>query len=322
LRPTPPDIAVVGVGRWGLNLARNLVAMERVRALADIDPARRAVLAGLFPALPCHVDLDAALTDPAIRAVVLATPPDTHAALALAALRAGRDVFVEKPLAASPTEARVLLDEASAHGRILMVGHLMLYHPAVAHLKALIEAGALGPLRTLEASRRGPTRSAGESDILATLATHDISLMVHLLGASPVAVEAVLHDAAGGRGGDIARASLHFPGGVVGHLDASWVHPVKERRLVVVGAEGSITFDDLGPAPLSWHAHAPGGAEPPMVTVDAGTPEPLRLECEAFVAAVDGRRAPLTDGAEGLRVLEVIEALKRSVAGDGRRVEL
>ncbi len=315
-----PRVAVVGVGPWGANHARVFAAQGALAAVTDIDRARAEAIAGRH-AVPAR-DFEAVLGDPTIGALVIAAPAATHEVIARAALDAGKDVLVEKPLALDLDAATGLVERARAGGRILMVGHVLRYHPAVEALDALVAAGRLGRLRYMHATRLNLGRIRREENILWSFAPHDVSMILALAGSMPARVRAIgsrhLDDAVA----DVTSTALEFADGLVAYGFVSWLHPFKEQRLTVVGDAAMAVFDDGRPWPeklvvipgrirLDGGALVPeaGAAEP----VALAPCEPLEAEARHFLARIADRAAPLTDGDEGLRVLAVLEAAERSM---------
>jgi UDP-2-acetamido-3-amino-2,3-dideoxy-glucuronate N-acetyltransferase len=325
----PRDVCVVGAGRWGRNLVRNFHALGALRMVCD---AGEEALAGALQAAPGAIgvrSLTEALRDPEVRALVIASPAEMHAAMAHEALSADRDVFVEKPLALALAEGRALVELAERRGRTLMVGHLLQYHPAVDRLREMIEAGELGKLQYAYSNRLNLGRIRSEENILWSFAPHDIDVLLLLLGERPARVSAhggcYLHH----RIADVTVSTLEFPSGVRAHIFVSWLHPVKEQRLILVGDRRMAVFDDQAdhklvvyPHTIEWKGRqpipVPGTATPVPVPVE----EPLRRECLEFLRARRDRRPPRTDGPSGLRVLEVLEACQRSLESNGEPVAL
>jgi len=317
----PKDIVVIGSGYWGKNLVRNFHELGALRGVCDINDAALAAARERFAGLRAYAEPGGVFADPAVRAVAVATPAATHFALARAALLAGKDVFVEKPLALSSAEGEALIAAARSGGRILMVGHILDYHPAVETLKRMIDAGELGKIRYVYSSRLNLGRIRTEENILWSFAPHDISVLLLLLGEMPSEVVA--------RGGtylspgvpDVTVTALAFPGGTRAHIFVSWLHPFKQQRLVVVGERKMAVFDDVGPGPklvahdyeIDWVAGRPVShpEKPAPIAVDAT--EPLKLECRHFLECLASRATPRTDGGKGLAVLRVLEACERSL---------
>jgi UDP-2-acetamido-3-amino-2,3-dideoxy-glucuronate N-acetyltransferase len=269
------------------------------------------------------------LSNPGITAVAIATPAETHAALTRQALEAGKDVFVEKPLALSETEGKALVDLACHRGRLLMVGHLLWYHPAILKLKELIDAGVLGRIQYLYSTRLNLGRIRREENILWSFAPHDISVILGLLGEMPELVQSQGGNYLHQNIADVTICLLSFPSGVKAHLFVSWLHPFKEHKLVVVGDKKMAVFDDLEEKDklrlyshtINWKSRAPVANKANAQPVALDRIEPLRAECSHFLDHLRTRAAPRTDGHEGLRTLKVLhqcqEALKRERCSTG-----
>ena len=316
-----PRVAVIGCGLWGRNHVRNYAELGALEALVDHhDENLRALTAQHGGrALP----FEAVLADPRIDACVFALPPAQHHALGKRALEAGKHVFLEKPMSLRVEQAEELCDLAERRGRVLMVGHILQYHPVFRALKEIVRGGRLGRILSITAHRLNLGRIRHEEDVLWELAPHDISMILGLVGTEPVGVEAV-----GGRHlrpgiADVAAAHLAFPGGEQAHVFVSWLHPFKEQKLVVVGSEAMAVFNDaeiwerkllLYPHKIAWTEGrpAPQPGEPMPVEVERG--EPLREECRHFLDCIRTGDRPLTDGREGLRVLRVLQRASASYA--------
>lgn len=308
-------VAVIGCGHWGKNLARSFAELGALRAVCDSDPVAATMIAEQR-AVPAE-SWGTILAAPEIAGVAIAAPAALHAGLASAALTAGKDVFVEKPLAVELAEAETLVAQACAAGRILMVGHLLQYHPAFQTLKTLVAEGALGELRYLYSNRLNFGRLRREENVLWSFAPHDISMILNLVGSAPTWVEAQSATYLNPGIADFATVQLGFAGGVRGHIQVSWLNPFKEQKLVVVGSEAMAVFDDrrLWDEKLLLYRHSVADeAGQPVAKAADGEPiivtknEPLRLECQQFLDSMTTRQAPPTDGAEGLRVLGVLAA--------------
>jgi len=329
-------VGIVGTGEWGGNLARvfaDLPGAVLVR-VADLEPRRRAEVRRRHPGVETSADGAAVMVAADVDAVVIAAPAAAHHALAAAALDAGKDVLVEKPLALSSKDASDLVARARRRRRILMTGHLLLYHPAVARLKALVDGGRLGDVRYLYSQRVNLGRVRSDENALWSLAPHDVSVMSHLLGGPPTSVGA--RGAAWLRRGieDVVFLTMRWPGGRLGQVQVSWLDPHKERRLTVVGSRRMAVFDDMEAREklriYDMTVDPPGEHGGPGEALgirfgDVTSPrlppgEPLRLECRHFVECVRRRSAPRSDGAEGLAVVRVLEAATASLARDGATV--
>jgi predicted dehydrogenase len=322
----PIQIGVVGLGYWGPNLARNFAGLADadLRWICDGSEQARAKAATQFPGARVTAEIDDLLSDPELDAVVLATPVPTHADLAVLVLEAGKHCFVEKPLAQSVADAERALDAAAEAGKILMVGHLLEYHPGVLKLKELAHGGELGEIYYIYGNRLNLGKLRADENALWSLGAHDVSVLLALAGEEPI--EAVAHGESYVRAGveDVVFCYLRFPSGLAAHLHLSWLDPHKERRFTVVGAHKMATFDDMATdgkitvydkgfdeAPRGygeWLTRNGGTYAPQLPSV-----EPLRLECQEFLDAIREDRAPLSDGASGLRVVRVLEQLQDSL---------
>jgi UDP-2-acetamido-3-amino-2,3-dideoxy-glucuronate N-acetyltransferase len=320
-----PRLAVVGSGYWGKNLVRNFAALGALAAIVEVDPAARAVQAAAHPAADATGDLDAVLARRDIDAVAIATPAETHGRIAAACLAAGKHVFVEKPLCLDLAEAGRLSADAAARGLTLMVGHVLLYHPAFAALRAAVAAGRIGRLRYVYSNRLSLGKIRTEENALWSFAPHDISMILALTGGLPERV--ATHGGAYLSPGiaDSTVSYLSFAEGVQAHIFVSWLHPYKDHRMVVIGSDGMIVFDDTagGPGKLQLYRHVVNVAGPvPTVDKVPGEPlayeaaEPLARECAHFLDCVANGTTPLSDGREGIGVLRVLDACQRAlVAG-------
>jgi UDP-2-acetamido-3-amino-2,3-dideoxy-glucuronate N-acetyltransferase len=317
-----PAVGVIGLGQWGRNLIRNMAALGAARAMCDPDPSTRATLAAQYREVPALAEPEAIFADPAIEAVMIATPAVTHGALVRAALAAGKHVFVEKPMCLDIAEAEELANLAVRANRLLMVGHLLLYHPAFTSLQASIAAGQLGRLRYIYSNRASLGRIRRDENALWSFAPHDVSMILALAGALPERVIATGGAFLSTGIADTTLSHLTFAGGLQAHIFVSWLHPFKDHRLVVVGERAMAAFDDTaqGPGKLLLYRHqAEWSGAVPVVNKAAAEPipydevEPLRRECSVFLAAVRGRAKPPSDAAEGIRVLRVLNACQAAL---------
>ncbi len=329
------SVAVVGLGHWGPNLARNFNALPdaHLQTLCDADPARLQRVGANYPAARQTADFESVLADPAIDAVVLATPVHTHFRLAHAALQAGKHTFVEKPLARTSDEARELVALADARGLTLMVGHVFLYNAAVRKVKEYIDSGELGEIYYIYAQRLNLGIVRQDVNALWNFAPHDISIINYWLDGSPVRVDA--HGYAYLQPGieDVAFMNLEYSGGQAAGVHVSWLDPNKVRRMTVVGSRKMVVYDDVSPdAKIRLYDKGvdrkPGNGLGSYATfgefqllLRAGDllipkiqfSEPLRAECQAFVDAIRTGWPPLADGRNGLAVVEALEAADRAM---------
>lgn len=319
------SIAVIGCGYWGKNLIRNFHDLGVLAAVNDENRGIADEFAAQFlvPAPSWQEILD----DPAISGVVIAVPAERHATLTLEALAAGKHVFVEKPLALKLADAERAVAAAERGRRVLMVGHLLQYHPAFLKLQEMVRSGELGRLQYLYSNRLNLGKVRREENILWSFAPHDISMILSLVGAEPDRVEAVganyLHTAIA----DVTTTHLFFAGGQQAHVYVSWLHPFKEQKLVVVGDRGMAVFDDgetwerklqIYPHRIDWVDGKPHPSKADAMPIALTADEPLKLECQHFLDCMASGARPRTDGSEGLRVLKVLEAAEASMTS--RRV--
>ncbi len=320
---TGPRIAVIGAGHWGRNHVRNFAALGALAAVCDASPLVLEDIRLAYPEVATYSDIAEVLADRAIDSVVVATPATQHFAAAGAALAEGRHVLVEKPMTLDVAEARELDRMAAERHLVLMVGHLLEYHPAFVTLRDMMWAGELGEVMDIHSSRlsAGPFRHT--EGVLWDLAPHDLSMILRLMGREPESVAAFASSHVLPGVDDAATVILFFAGNVQAHIRLSWLHPVKEQRLVVVGRRETAVFDDvvkeskleLYPTPS---AAGPQPSGPQVVPYPPS--EPLRVECEMFLRCVATGDRPLTDGASGVQNTRVIAACERSIRAGGARV--
>jgi predicted dehydrogenase len=327
----PLRVAVAGMGYWGPNIARNFAALPDAQLVwcCDSSEDARERVGPLPAAVRFTTDLDEVLADPAVDAVALATPVPTHAPLAIRVLGAGKHCFVEKPMAQSAADAEAVVGAAPPPSKTLMVGHLLEYHPGVAKLKELIDAGQLGRILYIYGNRLNLGKLRADENALWSLGAHDVSVLLRLAGEEPFEVEARGESYMREGIEDVVFCFLRFPSGLAAHLHLSWLDPHKERRFTVVGDARMATFDDMaieGKIAVydkGFDAHADSYGE--YITRAGGSwspslsnAEPLRLECAHFVRSVRDGKPPISDGAAGVRVVRVLEALQRSLDASRR----
>ena len=306
--------AVVGCGAWGANLVRACAELGVLGAVVDADPAtaeRQAAVWGV-PAL----SLDQALDDVALGAVLIATPARTHAPICRRALAHGKDVFVEKPLAFDLGEAEALAAEVRRSDRVFMIGHLLRYHPAFEALLAIVQRGEIGAVRHVSASRLNLGKVRTHENAFLSLSPHDVSMVLAVAGQAPDQVTAAGRAFVTPGVVDEAHVDLGFPSGLHAHLAASWLHPFKEQKLVVIGETGALVFDDLRPWPeklsrrdqrVTHDAIGPIASGETPIFVDLVAEAPLVREVRHFVQCHDSRATPRTSIDEAMRVQRVLE---------------
>ncbi len=325
-------LALIGAGYWGKNLIRNFHALGALHTICDSSRATLDSYGADYSAVEKSTDFENVLTNKTITQVAIAAPAVLHYRLAKAALEAGKDVFVEKPLCLDPVEARSLLALAEAKERVLMVGHLLQHHPLVQELHTLLARGELGKLQYITSNRLNLGKIRREENALWSFAPHDISVILSLAGNQlPETVrcmggEYLNHDVA-----DTTLTFLRFTGGIRAHVYVSWLNPIKEQKLTVVGSSGIAVFDDTRPwneklvlyrQYLTWtNGQIPTPSKAKAEPVLVPEAEPLRAECQHFLICCHERRTPRTDGAEGLRVLQVLQAAQQSLEHDGESVK-
>ncbi len=321
-------VTVVGVGYWGKNLVRNFHELGALEALCDADPSAEATCRSRYEGVKFESDYTKLLSDPSVDAVALATPAVTHYEMAKAALEAGKDVLVEKPLAIDVKHGEELVKLAEAKGRILMVGHILRYHPAILKLKQLVKDGVLGKINYLYSNRLNIGKIRTEENILWSFAPHDISVILSLLDEMPARVACQGSAYLNQNVADVTLSHFQFPSGVQAHIFVSWLHPIKEQRLVVVGSEKMAVFDDtaenklvLYPHKVEWKNRIPTAVKANAEAVALDGSEPLRAECQHFLDCVATRTSPVSNGAEGLRVLRVLDACQRALRDGGVALE-
>ncbi|HSQ19380.1 MAG TPA: Gfo/Idh/MocA family oxidoreductase [Blastocatellia bacterium] len=325
-----PRVAVIGAGYWGINHVRNFHELGALSLVCDASEAMLEKVRERFPEVRTHSDFRSAVDDPGIRAVVIATPAETHCKLATLAIEAGKDVLVEKPLTLDVREGQALVNFASDRRAILMVGHLLEYHPAVLRLRELIEFGKLGELRYIYSNRLNLGKVRREENILWSFAPHDIAIILRLVGVLPTRVAAIGGAYLQPRVADVTVTNIEFPTGVRAHIFVSWLHPYKEQRLVVVGSKQMAVFDDVrkdGKLIIYDQGVEIVNGEPVTrknegIAEQLDSEEPLRRQCIEFLDCVRKRQTPLTDGESGLRVLRVLDAAERSLAQLGKPITL
>jgi predicted dehydrogenase len=319
-------LGVAGLGYWGPNLARNFASLAgcEVTWLCDADDRALVRIGAAHPQARRTSSLDDLLADDDLDAVVLATPVPSHAELAERVLGAGKHCFVEKPLAQSVPEAESAVAAAEAAEKVLMVGHLLEYHPGVAMLKQIAAAGELGDIHYIYSNRLNLGKLRADENALWSLGAHDVSVLLYLAGEEPYEVEARGESYMRQGIEDVVFGFLRFPSGLAAHLHLSWLDPHKERRFTVVGSRRMATFDDMDLErkvtvyDKGFDQDASSWGEYITRSGDVWSPsvpnrEPLRLECEHFVACLREGRAPISDGRSGLRVVRVLAALQEQL---------
>ncbi len=331
-------IAVVGTGDWGANLVRNFAALPGAKlvALCDTDAGRLARTAAQYPGVRTMTKVEEVAAAAEVRGVVVSVSAVQHHPIARVLLEAGKDVFVEKPLALQVDHAEELVRLARERDRILMVGHLLLHHPGVRHLKDMVRNGELGDVFYVYSQRVNLGKVRRDENALWSFAPHDLSVILHLLEAEPIDVAARGSAFLQGAVEDVVFLHLRFPGGRMAHVHVSWLDPHKLRKITVVGSRKMVVFDDMEASEkirvydkgidragqIVSYGDALSVRSGDILIPKISLQEPLRVECQHFVDCVREHRVPLTDGPDGLRVVRVLAAAQRSLAAGGTPIAL
>jgi predicted dehydrogenase len=326
------NIGVVGLGHWGPNLARNFAALPNadVTWLCDGNSDALDKQRAGHPSARMTGDIQDLLDDDELHAIVIAAPVPAHAALATRVLETGKHVFVEKPLGATLAETEALVDFAATTDRVVMVGHLLEYHPAVERLKSMVDSGELGDIRYVYSTRLNLGKLRTDENALWSLGPHDVSVALALIGEEPNEIWARGESYMNEGVEDVVFGYMRFPSGIASHLHLSWLDPHKERRITVVGSKRMATFDDMkieGKLTVydkgfdedfksyGEYLARSGDITQPQISNE----EPLRIECRHFVDCIQNGTTPRTDAASGLRTVRVLEELQKSLDSTGAR---
>jgi len=305
------NIAMVGVGAWGANLLRNFVNLPdvNVKTCCDLDLSRLQLASEQHSSIKVTTNINAVLDDPDIDAVVVAVNTSSHFDVASLVLDANKSVYVEKPMCVSVEQAKALCDNAASKNLTLMVGHVFLYHPAVVKIKKLINDGELGQVHTIHSRRLNWGKVRSDENAMSSLAPHDISIMIYLFDDKPTEVIssgiAYLQE----RIEDTVMVSLKFPGNKMGFIHSSWIDPVKERKITVIGSNKTAVFDMMAKdSMLKIYQDGREVDSPTLLDM-----EPLALECQHFIDCVRNNKQPLSDGQNGLEVVSVLEVAQKAL---------
>ncbi|MBA7649541.1 Inositol 2-dehydrogenase/D-chiro-inositol 3-dehydrogenase [subsurface metagenome] len=324
------NIAVIGCGHWGKNLVRNFAELGALHTICDSSPEILSRFENLYPDANRETDFEQVLANKEIKGIVISTQAIFHYSMAKHALLANKDAFVEKPLSLTVAEGEELVKLAEEKNKILMVGHVLEYHPGVVKLKQLVDSGELGKLNYIYSSRLNLGKFRTEENILWSFAPHDISVILLLLNEMPQEVSAhggcYLHQDIA----DVTVTTMSFASGVRAHIFVNWLHPYKEQKLVVVGEQKTAVFDDVTPKnklrlydyQIEWVNGVPVPQQQEATPIEFTMTEPLKLECQHFIDCLTSRLRPRTDGSSGLKVLQVLDACQRSLQGQGRNTTL
>ncbi len=332
-------VGVVGYGYWGPNLVRNFSELEgaEIAWVADQDASKFDLISRRFPAIKTTTNVDDLLQDDSLDAIIIATPVNTHFELALAALRANKHVWIEKPMTETSEEAKILLEEAQSRNRILFVDHTFIYTGAIRHMAELIQSGELGKVYYYDSVRVNLGLFQRDVNVISDLAVHDFSILDHLLGEHPVAVTASGTNHFPGTPENLAYVTLYYDSGTIAHVNVSWLAPVKVRQTLIGGSERMIVYDDLQPSekvkvydkgvsftedPEQIYNMRVGYRTGDMLAPRLDTREALGLASSHFVECIRSGQAPQTDGQMGFRVVQLVEAATRSMRARGESVQI
>lgn len=316
---TKRNVAVIGCGLWGKNIVRNFYNLDALNTVCDLDTENLKKLAMEYENVHFTTDFNEVLNNPEIEAVAVVTPSHTHFKVVSAVLNAGKHVYVEKPISTVADEAKKLMELADEKGLTLMVGHLLLYHPAVNRLKQIINEGMLGEITYIQSDRLNINYFKNDRSVMWDLAPHDVSMTAYVLGKEPVRVISAVGVSSDKNDiMDITHVTIEYEGGVVGQISDSWIHPVKRVNMLVRGTKATAIFDDTLPTnKLVIIDHTtPGAAKPePLDFIEI---EPLKLECQHFLNCFKTGTKPRSDGLNGYQVVSILEEAEKIMLGERR----
>lgn len=310
------NIAVVGCGTWGKNLVRNFYNLGALHTICDLDKEVLSTLAEQCQGISISTDIDAVINDENIDALVVATPSHTHYKIVSKALEAGKHVYVEKPIATSEKEAKSLNELAATQEKVLMVGHLLLYHPAVNRLKTLVEEGYLGNILYVESYRQNINYFKNDRNVIWDLAPHDLSMVAYVLGKSPEKVISAVGSSTCKDGIiDVAQIDVKFQGDIQAHISSSWIHPIKHVILMVKGSRATAILNDAEPTNKLKVFENLSPSKQDVEYPEYLEIEPLKLECQHFISCIENNVKPRSDGDNGYEVVKLLEEAERMMLG-------
>jgi predicted dehydrogenase len=333
------NIGIIGYGYWGPNLVRNFAELTRakVAAVADLDPKRLELVARRFPNVKTTTNWQDLIRDPKIDAIAIATPVNTHFELGMAVLKAGKHLWLEKPMAESTLQARKLVDEAHKRKRVLLVDHTFIYTGAVRKMGEIVASGDLGRIYYYDSIRVNLGLFQRDVSVISDLAVHDFSILDYLLKEQPVAISAGGINHFPGTPENLAYITMFYDSGTIAHASVSWLAPVKVRQILLGGSKKMITYDDLQPSekvkvydkgvtftddPKQIYEMRVGYRTGDMWAPKVDGVEALTVEAEHFLDCIEENKTPITDGQLGLRVVQMLEAATSSMRGRGETVHL
>lgn len=323
------NIAVVGAGYWGKNLVRDFYELGALNTICDANNELGSKYKSQFHGIKFTDSYNNLLNDSSIKSIAIATPAAYHYEMAKEALLSRKHVFVEKPLALKVEHGEELVALAKKQGLVLMVGHVLRYHPAIEKLKELIRTGELGKIQYIYSNRLNIGKIRSEENILWSFAPHDISVILFLLNEFPETIYATGGSYLQKQIPDVTLTTMDFKSGVKAHIFVSWLHPFKEQKLIVVGEKKMAVFDDVSteklflyPHRIEWIERIPVACKAESEAVPVRNEEPLKAECKHFLECIKNNQTPKTDGEEGLRVLQILQASQESLSKDGLKLSL
>ena len=333
------NVGVVGYGYWGPNLVRNFMELSAacVTTVADLDTARLAQVTRRYPTIRTTTSIGDVLADPSVHAVAIATPVSTHFELGMATLRAGKHLWLEKPMAETSAQAIRLADEAQRRNLVLLVDHTFIYTSAIRKIAELIRGGEIGSIYYYDSTRINLGLFQRDVNVISDLAVHDFSILLYLLNEGPVAISASGMTHFSGSPENMAYVTLFYDSGTIAHSSVSWLSPVKVRQIYLGGSKKMIVYDDLEPSEkikiydlgVDFHADPEriqelriGYRSGDMWSPKLPITEALQLEAEHFCECIENGRSPETDGWLGAQVVELIEMATSSMRGKGETIHL
>lgn len=310
-------VAILGAGIWGKNLVRNFYNLNYLHTVCDMDEENRKKIAADYPEVHLTPNFSEVLANKEINAVVIATPSHTHFELVKAALEAGKHVYVEKPIATASAEVLILKEIADSKNLVLMVGHLLLYHPAVNRLKMIVKSGELGDIKYVQSDRLNINYFKNDRSVMWDLAPHDVSMVGYILGEEPKQVISAMGVSSDDNEIlDITHIDIEYESGAIAHISDSWIHPQKRVNLMVRGTKGSAMFDDTLPENKLQVFKNDQPNSGSTVSLDYIEIEPLKLECEHFVKCIENGKKARSDGENGYYVVKMLEEAEKIMLGE------
>jgi len=311
------NIAVIGCGLWGRNIVRNFYNLGALHSVCDMDDENLKMVKLEYPGVSTTKDFQELIDNPEIEAIAVITPSHTHFNIVRKILEAGKHVYVEKPISTVAQQAKDLMDLADEKGLVLMVGHLLLYHPVVNRLKSLVADKVLGEIKYVQSDRLNINYFKNDRSVMWDLAPHDLSMTSYVLGLEPDSLlGAVGQSSENNDIFDITHIAIKYPGGIVAHLSNSWIHPQKRVHFMVVGTKATAVFDDTMATDklLLFNTTIPGHSE--KISVDYLEIEPLKLECQHFINCITNGYKARSDGENGYNVVRLLQEAEEIMLGD------